>query len=262
MPWYLFGQNSTGMHSVGATSSQTVDDSLMSEIKVLASTALKPTLDEVLPDFERMHRHSVTLTFAPSVQIAKKVAAGEPCDVVLVTGQQFDDLVSLGKVVKASRKDIASSVIGLAVRAGATKPDISAPDGFKRAMLAAKSIAMSNPGGGGASGAHLARIFEALGIAEAMRPKLTYGPGGPNGLIGTFVQSGQVELGLQQIPELMAVAGIEVVGPLPRELQMETLFSIGLASNAKDPETGKSLVSFMAGAPVAAVLKQKGMNSV
>ncbi len=232
----------------------------MSEIKVLVSTALKSTLDAVVPVFERSHAHSVSLNFAPSAQIAKKVAAGEPCDVVLVTGQQFDDLVGLGKVLKASRKDIASSIIGVAVRAGAAKLDISTADGFRRALLAAKSVAMSNPDGGGASGAHLAKVFETLGIAETMKSRLTYGPGGPNGLIGTFVQSGKVELGLQQIPELMAVDGIEVVGPLPKELQMETVFSIGLSSIAENPDAGSSLVTYLLSAQVAAVLKQKGMN--
>ncbi|HEY1982236.1 MAG TPA: molybdate ABC transporter substrate-binding protein [Xanthobacteraceae bacterium] len=232
----------------------------MSEINVLASTALKPTLDDVLPEFERINRHAVTLTFAPSAQIVKQVAAGGSCDVILATGEQFDELVRLGKVVAKSRKDIARSVIGVAVRADAAKPDISTVENFKQALLAAKSIATSNPNGGGASGPHLEKVFTALGIADAIKSKLTYGPGGPNGLIGNFVRTGQVELGLQQIPELMSVPGITVVGTIPPELQMETVYSVGLTSDAKDPKTGTSFVSFLSGAEVATVLKEKGMT--
>lgn len=232
----------------------------MSEINLLASTALKPTLDDVLPDFERANRHAMMVTFAPSAQIVKQVVAGASCDVILATGEQFDELVRLGKVVANSRKDIARSVIGAAVRAGAAKPDISTVENFKHALLAAKSIATSNPAGGGASGAHLDKIFTALGIADAIKSKLIYGPGGPNGLIGNFVRNGQVEIGLQQIPELMAVPGIAVVGTLPAELQMETVYSVGLSSHTKDPEIATSLVDFLSGAQVATVLKEKGMT--
>ncbi len=234
----------------------------MSKITVLASTALKPTFDEVLADFEHACRHVVVLAYAPSAQIARRMAAGEFCDIVVATGPQCDNLIATCKIVAESRKDIASSVIGLAVRRGAGRPDISTPEGLKRALLAAKSIAMSNPDGGGASGAHLAMIFAKLGIADALKPKLLYGPGGPNGLIGTFVRSGQVELGLQQIPELMTVPGIEIAGTLPAELQMETIYSVGLTRDAKEPEAGKALIDFLAGPRVAMVLSRKGMNAM
>lgn len=232
----------------------------MSEITALVSTALKPTLDEVLPEFEHSHRHAVRLTYAPSAQIGKRVAAGEPCDVIIITGPQCDHLIATGAIVAHSRRDLASSVIGLAVRHGANISDVSTPEGFKRTLLSAKSIAMSNPDGGGASGAHLALIFAKLGIAEALAPKLTYGPGGPNGLIGTFVQNGQAEVGLQQIPELMAVPGIKIAGPLPAELQMETVYSVGLAGAAQKPAAATALIDFLAGPRVAAVLNRKGMK--
>lgn len=234
----------------------------MSEITALVSTALKPTLDEVLAEFEHSHRHAVTLTYAPSAQIDKRVAAGEPCDVIIVTGPQCDHLIAVGAIVVHSRRDLASSVIGLAVRQGANTPDVSTTEGFKRTLLGAQSIAMSNPDGGGASGAHLALIFAKLGIAEALAPRLIYGPGGPNGLIATFIQNGQAELGLQQIPELMAVPGIEIIGPLPAELQMETIYSAGLATDAIQPAAATKLIAFLAGPRVAAVLTRKGMNAI
>ncbi len=221
---------------------------------------MKSTLDEVLPDFERASTHQATVTFAPSAKIATLIAGGEPGDVVIVTGQGIEHLIALGKVAPNSRRDIASSVIGLAVRRGAPRPDISTPDQFRRVMLAAKSIATSNPVGGGPSGAHLAKVFEKLGIADAVKPKLIYGPGGPAGLIGNFVKSGQADIGLQQIPELMAVSGIDVVGPLPGELQSVTVFSIGLSATAAAHDAAKSFVAFFTGPAAAAVMKRKGMN--
>jgi molybdate transport system substrate-binding protein len=232
----------------------------MSGINVLASTALKPTLDDVLPEFERAHRRTVTPIFAPSAQIVKQLAAGAACDVILATGEQFDELVRMGQVVATTRKDIARSVIGVAVPAGAANPNVATVENFKRAVLAAKSIATSNPDGGGASGPHLARVFAALGIADAIKSKLIFGRGGPNGLIGNFVRDGQAEIGLQQIPELMAVAGITVVGELPTELQMETVYSVGVSSETKDSEIGTSLVNYLAGSHVAKVLREKGMT--
>jgi molybdate transport system substrate-binding protein len=232
----------------------------MSEIDVLSSTALKPTLDEALPEFERASGHTAKVTFAPSAQITKRMADGAASDVLLVTGTDFAELLGLGKVLADSRKDLASSIIGLAVREGAVKPDISTPDRFRSVMLAAKSIATSNPDGGGASGPHLADVFRRLGIADAIRPKLTYGPGGPKGLIGNFVKSGQTELGLQQIPELLSVPGIELVGPLPEELQMVTLYSACLSSTALHADAGKALIAFLASSTVAAVLRAKGMD--
>lgn len=180
---------------------------------------------------------------------------------MIATGEAFDELVRLGTLVAEPRKDIARSVIGLAVRAGANKPDISTPDCFKRAMLAATSIAMSNPDGGGVSGAHLAQVFKRLGIADDIQSKLIYGPGGPQGLIGNFVRSGEVEFGLQQIPELRAVPGIDIVAPLPGELQMVTLYSVGLSSTATNPDIGKALIDFLAGPTVRAVLQSKGMDA-
>ncbi len=232
----------------------------MAEIKVLSSTAMKPTLDAVSAEFERASGQTVTFDFAPSVQIARRVAAGEASDVIIATSQGIDDLMALQKVIAGTRADIASSVIGLAVRKGAPKPDISTLEGFRRAMLATKSIAMSHPINGGPSGAHLAGVFERLGIAEALKPKLTFGPGGPAGLIGNFVRTGQVETGLQQIPELMAVSNIDVVGPLPEEIQLVTVFSVGLSAAAERVDAGKALIAFLKTPAVAAVIQGKGMS--
>src|SRR5262249_5282675 len=147
---------------------------------------------------------------------------GEPCDVAIVTNEGLEGLITAGRIVPGTRTDIARSAMALAVQRGAPKPDISTAEKFKAALLAAKSLGMSNPVGGGQSGANLVRIFERLGIADAMKPKCFYGPGGPAGLIGNFLARKEIEIGIQQLPELMAVPGIDIVGPLPADIQMPT----------------------------------------
>src|SRR5262249_3117706 len=150
------------------------------------STALKTSLDELTPGFENQNDSTLTFTFGPSARITKQVADGEPCDVAIVTDEGLEGLITAGRIVPGTRTDIARSAMALAVQRGAPKPDISTAEKFKAALLAAKSLGMSNPVGGGQSGANLVRIFERLGIADAMKPKCFYGPGGPAGLIGNF----------------------------------------------------------------------------
>src|SRR5688572_22191550 len=145
---------------------------------------MKTSLDELMPKFERATGHKVVPDYAPSARIAKRIGDGEGYDAAIVTAQGFEDLSRQKKMVADSRTDIARSAMGLAVQKGALRPDISTPDKFKQAMLAAKSLAMSNPVGGGTSGAVLARAFEKLGITEVMKGKTVFGPGGPAGLIG------------------------------------------------------------------------------
>jgi molybdate transport system substrate-binding protein len=230
------------------------------EVKVLATTALKTSLDELLPEFERATGNTLSLSFGPSARIARMVADGEPHDVAIVTDQGHDDLTRQGKLVPGIRADIARSAMALAVQKGAPKPDISSAEKFKAALLAAKSLGMSNPVGGGQSGANLMKIFDRLGIAEAMKEKCVYGPGGPAGLIGNFLLRKEVEIGIQQLPELMAVPGIDIVGPLPPEIQMTTVFSAGLSAGAKNIEGANALIHFLTTPRAVAVIKAKGME--
>ena len=230
------------------------------EVKVLATTALKTSLDELLPEFERATGNTLSLSFGPSARIAKMVADGEPHDVAIVTDQGHDDLTRQGKLVPGIRADIARSAMALAVQKGTPKPDISSAEKFKETLLAAKSLGMSNPIGGGQSGANLMKIFDRLGIAEAMKDKCVYGPGGPAGLIGNFLLRKEVEIGIQQLPELMAVPGIDIVGPLPPEIQMTTVFSAGLSAGAKNIEGANALIHFLTTPRAVAVIKAKGME--
>jgi molybdate transport system substrate-binding protein len=234
----------------------------VAEIKILSTTAMKTSLDELTPDFERRSGHNLAVTFGPSARIRQQVADGEATDLAIVTDKGIDDLIAQGRIVNGSRADLVRSAMALAVQNGAPRPDISSAEKFKQAMLAAKSLGMSNPVGGGQSGANLVRIFEQLGIAEAMKPKCFYGPGGPGGLIGNFLVRKEIEIGIQQLPELMAVPGIHIVGPLPPDIQAITLFSAGLSAAAANADGARAFIAFLSTPAAKTVFRSKGMEPV
>ena len=175
--------------------------------------------------------------------------------------QNIEDLTNQGKVAAGTSCAIAASPIALAVQKGAPKPDISTAEKFKQALLAAQSIAMSNPVGGGTSGGVLMRAFERLGIADAIKDKLTFGAGGPAGLVGHYLVRKEIEIGIQQMPELMMVPGIDIVGPLPEGVQSVTVFTGGISTTAKNPDGAKALLQFLQSPETAAVVRAKGMEA-
>lgn len=231
------------------------------EIKVLSTTALKTSLDDLTPEFERTSGSKLSFEFVASARIAQMAADGHVHDVAILTDHGLADLTKQGRLVPGVCADIAKSSMAMAVQKGAPKPDISSAEKFTAAMLAAKSLGMSNPVGGGQSGANLIKIFERLGIAEAMKSKSTYGPGGPAGLIGHFLVRKEVEIGIQQLSELKAVPGIDIVGPLPPDVQMTTVFSAGLSSSAKNADGAKALIAFLTTPRAVNVIKSKGMEA-
>jgi molybdate transport system substrate-binding protein len=230
-------------------------------IRLVATTALKTSIDDLVSEFERTSGHKIDASYGPSTRIAKQVAEGEPNDVTIVTGDLIGSLIKQGRIVPGTRADIARSAMALAVQKGAPRPDISTAEKFKQALLAAKSLGMSNPVGGGQSGANLARIFDELGITEAMNPKCVYGPGGPAGLIGNFLVRKEVEIGIQQLPELMAVPGIDIVGLLPDGVQSKTVFAAGLSAGATHPDAGRALIAHLATPAAAKVMRDNGMET-
>ena len=230
------------------------------EIKVLSTTALKMVFEELSPRFERETGNRLAVGLGPSLRLEARLAQGEAADVAIVTAAGAKDLMARGKIVAGSLVDVARSSIGVAVPKGAPKPDISSVEGFKRALVAAKSVAVSKPAGGGASGAHMAKVFEQLGIAEAMAAKAKYGAGGAAGLAGLVVLRGEAEIGIQQMAELMAVDGIEVVGPLPAELQSVTVFAAVIATSASHPEAGRAFIDFLTTPAAKRVIKAKGLE--
>src|ERR1700761_6952732 len=162
----------------------------MSDVTVLATTAMKTSFDELAAQFERASGHRLAPTFGPSLQLEKRLGEDEPADVAIVSAAGVDDLLARGKLVSGSATAIAASALGVAVPRGAAQPDISSAQAFKRALLAAKSIAVSKPVGGGQSGVHMAKVFARLGIADEMAAKAKYGTGGVSGLVGLIVERG------------------------------------------------------------------------
>jgi molybdate transport system substrate-binding protein len=230
------------------------------DIKVLSTTAMKTVFEELAPAFERFTGNRLYVTLGPSLRLEKQLAEGEAADMAIVSAPGARDLVASGKMVAGSVVAIAKSSIGVAVANGAARPDISTVEGFKRAMLDAESIACSKPVGGGQSGAHLANVFDRLGIADAMQAKAKYGAGGEAGLTGLLVLRGEADIGIQQMAELMAVSGIDVVGPLPPEIQMVTPFVAGIPANASHAEAGRAVIGFLTTPEARRVLKAKGLE--
>lgn len=230
------------------------------EIKVVSTTAMKTVFEDLAPAFERATGNCVGVELGPSLRLEKELSEGKAADVAIVSRRGVEDLTARGRLAAGTAVHIADSTIGVAVAKGAPKPDISSPQGFKRAMLAAKSIACSKPVGGGQSGAHLARVFEQLGISAAMQAKSTYGAGGAAGLAGLVVLRGEAEIGIQQMAELMAVSGIDIVGPLPRELQSVTPFVAGISTGTKHPAAAKALIAFLTTPEAKRIIKTKGLE--
>jgi molybdate transport system substrate-binding protein len=232
------------------------------EIRVLSTTAMKMVFEEIAPRFERETGNRLAVTLGPSLVLEKRLGEGEAADVAIVTDAGAKNLIARGMLAAAGAADIARSPIGICVAKGAVKPDISTADAFKRTMLAAKSVAMSKPVGGGASGVHMAKVFERLGITDAMQAKAKYGAGGAGGLAALVVERGEAEIGIQQMAELMAVPGIEVVGPLPPELQSLTVFTAAVPANAPHPEAGRAVIAVLTTAAAKSVIKAKGLDPV
>jgi molybdate transport system substrate-binding protein len=230
------------------------------EVTVLSTTAMKTAFEELGPAFERETGYRLKLTFGPSLQLEKRLADGESADVAIVTHAGAQDLIARGRGRADSLADLARSFIGVCVAKGAPRPDLSSAEAFKAAMLRAKSIALSKPVGGGASGAHMAAVFERLGIAAAVKDKSIYGAGGPAGLVGLIVGRGEAEIGIQQMAELMAVASVDVVGPLPAALQSVTQFTVFVPSASPTPDGGPAVIDFLLKPAAKAVIKAKGLE--
>ena len=228
------------------------------ELKVLAAYGIQAVVEDIAPKFERATGHKLVITFATGGATVKRVQDGEAADVVIAPRPGIDGLVKNGKVSAGNVTALASTGISLAVRKGAPKPDISSPETLKRAMLAAKSITYLNPADGGASGIHFAKVLDRLGIADEMKSKTIFAP--KTSAVGAFVANGEAEIGVIQYQLLFSVPGIEIVGPLPSDLQDSTVFSAAIIDSTKEAQASKVLVTFLRTPEAAAVIKAKGME--
>jgi len=224
------------------------------EIKVWTARAIATVLAEVGPQFERTTGHKLTIFSDLSPSFLRRANAGEPFDIMITGSPPLDGLIKDGKIIAETRTNIARSGIGVAVRAGASKPDISSVEAFKRALLGAKSIAYLKDVG---SGIYIARLLERLGIAEAIKSKVTRPE---SDIVSELVAKGEVELGVIVITQILTTPGVELVGPLPPEIQSYVAFTAGISANSKVPEAARDLIKFLTGPIATPVIKAQGME--
>ena len=230
------------------------------EIKVLSALAMMPVMEDLGPKFERATGHKLAITFVTVGEAVKRVQSGETADVAVLPRQGIDTFVKDGKVAAANVTVVASSGNGVAIRKGSPTPDISSPEALKRTLLAAKSITYTDPVHGGTSGPHVIKVLERLGIADEMKPKTIFPKTAGGAAVGGLVASGEAEIGVQQIQELIPIAGIEIVGPLPGDLQNTLVFAATVMAGARDAEASRALVNFLRTSEAATVIKAKGME--
>jgi molybdate transport system substrate-binding protein len=223
------------------------------EIKVLSTVGMQPATTELFAQFERATGHRIAVTYGIASELRTKFLEGAPADVLVLTSPIVEDLGKQGKVAPGSKVDVARSGVGVGVKAGAPRPDISTPERLKSAVLAAKAVGFAKVG---ASGVAFAKALERLGILEQVQAKYK----DTQAKTGEALVAGEIDLGAAQIPELMAVPGVDVVGPLPSELQTVTIFSVGLAAETKAADAAKALIQFLAGPAAAPVYKAKGLG--
>ncbi len=224
------------------------------EIKVLSTQATEQAYRELAPQFEQASGHNLSTIFTGTLDVQKRIAAGESYDIILMAGPAIEDFIKSGKIVPGSRIDIARSGVGVAVKAGAPKPDISTTDAVKKTLIAAKSIGYST----GPSGVYLTGLFQRLGVADAIKSKLKQTPTGV--FVGSIVANGEAEVGFQQVSELAHFVGVDFVGPLPADIQDITVFSAGLQVGAKEPDAAKAWLKFLTAPEHATAFSARGLT--
>jgi molybdate transport system substrate-binding protein len=227
------------------------------ELKILCANGMQTVIEDLGPKFERAMGHKLAITFDTGGSTIKR-ARGELADVVIAIREGIAGLAKDGRVATDSVAAIASTGISVAVRKGAPKPDIGSPETFKRTLLSAKSVTYLNPADGGASGIHFAKVLDRLGIANDMKSKTVFAA--KASAIGPMIANGEAELGVLQYQLLYGVPGIEIIGPLPGDLQSTKVFSAAVMTTSSNAEAAKDLISFLRAAEAAAVIKTKGME--
>ncbi|MBV1698088.1 MAG: substrate-binding domain-containing protein [Hyphomicrobiales bacterium] len=229
------------------------------DINVYGTIGMRNALEQLTPLFQKQSGATLALTWGTAAMLTKRIEAGEPADVVILTSDNVDALNTQGKVAPDTETTLAKSSIAVAVKVGAAKPDISTADSLKQALLKAKSIAYSNPAYGGASGVYFAKLLDRLGIADQMKAKTKYPSAGGNSA-GLLVD-GQVELAVQQKPELMNIPGVDIAGLLPADLNKVTAFAAAVTASSKSADVAKALIKFLQSPAAVKVLKTSGFET-
>lgn len=226
------------------------------EVKVLSSLAMRAVMEDLGPKFERASGHTLEITFGNLGAVVKRIKGGESADIVIIPPQGIDGFVKDGKAAASDVTVIARTGFSVAVRKGAPKPDISSPEAFKRTLLAAKSITYADPAAT-AAGIYVVKVFDRLGIANEMKPKTLIPKGGS---VGVLVANGEAEIAVHHLIQLIEVAGIEIIGPLPGALQSFDVFAAAIMTGARDAAASKALVDFLRTPEAVTVIKAKGLE--
>ncbi len=227
-------------------------------MRVFSAIAVQGVVEPLIPAFEKAHGCTLDVTWATAPLLLKRLQAGERADALILNRATTDTLLATGGIVAGSDVVIASSATAIAVKAGAPKPDISTPEALKRALLEARAISYTDPAAGGASGIYFAKLLERLGIADAINAKTRFPP--PSGYAGMFLPTGEADLAVQQVPELLHVPGVEIVGPLPGDLHMVTVFVAGIPSDSAQPVLAAALIESLRTPEAKALFRAKGLE--
>jgi molybdate transport system substrate-binding protein len=228
-----------------------------SEVHLLTTGAFKQVATVLIPQYEAQSGNKVVIESDTAGGIIRRIEGGAPFDLVVLTSQAVGDLVTEGKLESDSATDLAKVGVGVAVKSGAPRPSFDNPDAFRQMLLKAKSIAYIDPKAGGSSGIYISGLIDRMGLTRKLRRRTVLVNGG---LVADKVASGEAEIGLQQISELSAVKGVDMIGPLPRELQSYTVYGAGIGVRAAEPVAARALLAAFLGPAAAAVLQAKGMQ--
>jgi molybdate transport system substrate-binding protein len=227
-----------------------------SEVRVLASNGIKAVVEDMLPQSERAIGHTISVQYRPTAALKQEIDAGEPFDVVIVTVESIAQLSKEGKTTGGDGTPISRAGVGIGIRKGAHRPDISTPEALKRAMLGAKAIAY---GPSGASFPYITRMLDTLGIADMMKPKTLFFDTS-DGTNAAVVQ-GKADFGITLVSEILPVQGLELLGPFPDEFQGYVRFSAAVSANTKTPEAARALIKFLAGPDALPSITARGMQA-
>jgi molybdate transport system substrate-binding protein len=227
------------------------------ELKLLTAGAFKSTVVALIPEYEKTSGNKVSVENDTVGGLMKRIEAGESFDVVVMTPETVDQLIGKGKVMPSTRTNLARVGVGVMVKSGANKPDISTVEAFKKAVLEAKSVSFIDPASGGSSGIYVAKLLERLGIADQVKPKEKLKQGG---YVADYIESGEAELGIHQISEILPHSGVTLVGPLPKDIQNYTVYAAGIGAGSQHGDTAKALIAALLGPSAQALFKSKGME--
>lgn len=228
------------------------------ELQIFSTIAVQTALEALAPQFEAASGFRLRVTWNTAPVLVKRLQGGETADVLILNRAGIDTMIRDGRILPGSEVTLASSATAIAIKAGAARPDISTPEALKQTLLTARAISYTDPAAGGASGIYFAKLLERLGIAAEINAKTKFPP--PAGLSGDFLLTGEADLAIQQKPELLQVPGIEILGMLPGDPHMVTVFVAGIEASSPRAATAKALIDFLRSPSAAEVFRAKGLD--